>query len=363
VSPGRDDAIETPSWNAVSGAVGDLVTVLPIVVAIGALSELSLGVMLVWFGGFQIVWGVYYGVPMSVEPMKALAALLLAGSITTGEYLFAGLLLGLVLLVIGATNTLSRVQELISPSVVRGIQLGVALVLLETGLSLGLRSLPLAGLSVAIALTVVGLGHWRSSAFAVLAVGGGVAVAGTGLPSPALPALGGLHQFAVADLTIPTLEAALGQLAMTIGNAALATAVLVGDYFDREVDPDDLSASMGVMNLLALPAGGIPMCHGSGGVAGKYAFGARTPWSNLVLGALYVVLAVGAVGIVANYPLSMLGVVLALVAVQLGLTGLRRAEALPLVVGIGLLGLFTNLGVAFLVGLVVDRAINRFVRD
>jgi hypothetical protein len=46
--------------------------------------------MLLLFGGFQVVWGLSSGVPLSVEPMKALAALLLAGTLTTGEFLVAG---------------------------------------------------------------------------------------------------------------------------------------------------------------------------------------------------------------------------------------------------------------------------------
>jgi len=111
------------------------------------------------------------------------------------------------------------------------------------------------------------------------------------------------------SLTLATIEASVAQLAMTIGNAALAASVLMADYFDRDVSPDELSTSMGVMNLVAVPLGGVPMCHGSGGIAGKYAFGARTAGANVILGIGYVVIAVGAVGIVAVYPMAMLGVI------------------------------------------------------
>lgn len=45
------------SWHAVTGAIGDSVTVLPILVAVAILTDLSLAVMLVWFVLFQIVWG------------------------------------------------------------------------------------------------------------------------------------------------------------------------------------------------------------------------------------------------------------------------------------------------------------------
>ena len=65
----------------VGGAFGDSVTVLPVVVAVGALSSLSLSTALAGFAVFQVVWGLYYGVPVSVEPMKALAALAIAAAL------------------------------------------------------------------------------------------------------------------------------------------------------------------------------------------------------------------------------------------------------------------------------------------
>jgi hypothetical protein len=341
----------TLSWNEVTGAIGDSVTVLPRVVAIGVLTELSLAVIFVWFGVFQIVWGLYYGAPISVEPMKALAALLLAGSVTTGEFLLAGLLLGVVLLVIGSTDTIGRLEQYIGSPVVRGIQFGVALLLLQTGLELGSGNLQLTGLAAVIAVGCIALGYWNLSALLVLLAGGGVAVATGGVPELTLPSTDGLFLITTSSLTVPTIEATVTQLALTVGNAALAASVLLSDYFDRDVSPDDLATSMGVMNLLTVPLGAIPMCHGSGGIAGKYAFGARTAGANIVLGIVYVAIALGAAGLMAVYPVSILGVILVLIALELAKTSLAQAEVYPLVVGIGLLGVIVNLGVAFVAGI------------
>lgn len=351
----RGDTTIEFAWNEATGAIGDSVTVLPFVVAVAVLTDLSLATMLVWFGVFQIVWGLGYGVPISVEPMKALAALVVAGTITTGEFLLAGVILGVVLVAIGVTDTLERVGRYVGRPVVRGIQFGVALVLLETGLRIGAADLRLAGLAVVVALVVIGLGYWNLTALVVLVVGAVLAGFQTGIPSPALPTTEGWFLVGSATVTLPTIEAAVAQLAMTVGNAALAASVLLSDYFDHDVSADTLSTSMGVMNLVALPFGAIPMCHGSGGIAGKYAFGARTAGANVILGVAYVVIAVVAVGVVAAYPLSMLGVILALVGLQLARTSLGRTEAYPLVVGIGVLGVVVNLGVAFVVGIVVFR--------
>lgn len=350
------------SWNEVTGAIGDSVTVLPIIVGVGVLSELSLAWMLAWFGVFQIVWGLYYGVPISVEPMKALGALVIAGTITTSEVLLAGLLLGIVLLGIGTTGTLGRIERYIDSPVIRGIQFGVALVLLETGFRLSLGDVRLALFAVLLASAVIALGYWNVTAILVLAVGGLVAGVQTGMPEPVLPSVDGLFLLQGASITLPTIEATVAQFAMTVGNAALAASVLLNDYFDRNISPDDLSQSMGVMNLVSLPFGAFPMCHGSGGIAGKYAFGARTAGANVVLGILYVVLALFAVGLVAGYPVSMLGVILALVAIHLGWTSIQRADAIPLVIGIGVVGLLSNLGIAFVVGIAGSLALNRFGR-
>jgi hypothetical protein len=351
------------SRNEVTGAIGDSVTVLPIVVAVAVLTELSLAVMLLWFGVFQVVWGLYYGIPMSIEPMKALAALVIAGALSADELLLAGLLLAVVLLGLGGTRSLDRVGEYVGDPVVRGIQFGVALVLLETGIGLGMTDLWSAGLAAAVALAFIAAGYWNLSAFVVFLLGAAVALLQVGLPTPALPASASLVPALTVEFSPEIGEAALGQLGMTIGNAALAASVLVGDYFDRDVSPDELCASMGVMNLLALPFGAFPMCHGSGGIAGKYAFGARTAGANLILGVGYVAVALLSVGVVAAYPTAMLGVILALIALQLGRTSFRRTDRYLLVVAIGLTGLLANLAIAFVAGVAVFLADRRWRGD
>ena len=111
----RENAFEF-SRGEVTGAIGDSVTVLPIVVAVAALTDLALAPLLLGFGAFQVVWGLHYGLPVSVEPMKALAALAIAGALTAAELAVAGLLAGVALLVVGGTDTLSRVERYVGRS-------------------------------------------------------------------------------------------------------------------------------------------------------------------------------------------------------------------------------------------------------
>jgi hypothetical protein len=334
-----------------TGALGDLITVLPIVVALGALTPLPLAQTLVFFGVFQIVWGLYYGLPMSVEPMKALAGLAIAGAISYGELLAAGLLAGTVLVLAGRTGTLSRLQRVVGEPVVRGIQLGVGLVLAVSGVELAVGDPVLAVAAVAITLGVIALGYRRASALVVLGFGGLLAVRTVGVPAPTVPTL---SAFPVGSprLTPGAVEGVAAQLAMTIGNAAVATSLLCSDLFDRDVSADDLAQSMGTMCLAAVPAGALPMCHGSGGLAGKHAFGARTGGANLILGTVYLGGAL-IVGIVAAFPMAVLGVLLVIVAAELARSAVATDE-LALTVGIGILALAVNIGVAFVVGIGVS---------
>ncbi|MFB6280680.1 MAG: putative sulfate/molybdate transporter, partial [Haloferacaceae archaeon] len=120
-----------------TGALGDSVTVLPVLVGVGALTDVSLPHALLWFGVFQVAWGVVYGLPLSVEPMKALAGLAIAGTLSAGELAAGGLAAGGVLLAAGRAGALSRLARWIDGPVVRGVQLAVALVLARSAIELG----------------------------------------------------------------------------------------------------------------------------------------------------------------------------------------------------------------------------------
>lgn len=348
------------SRGELTGAIGDSVTVLPLVVALATLTELSLAPLLLGFAVFQVVWGLYYGLPVSVEPMKALAALAVAGALTVDEFLAAGLLAGAALLVVGRVGALRAVERHVGRPVIRGVQVAVALLLLETGVSLGGQNVPLAGGVLALALLVVALGYRRAAALVVLGVGVVLALATTGRPSLVVPSLSvGLPALSAAT-TADAAEATVAQLAMTVGNAAVATSLLLDDYFGADVSPDALATSMGVTNLLAVPFGALPMCHGSGGVAGKYAFGARSAGANLLLGLLYALAALFAVDVVLAFPMAAVGVVLALVAVELGRSGLET-DHLPTTLAVGVFGLVAGVGVAFVAGAVAYPVFRRVV--
>ncbi|MFP8957256.1 putative sulfate/molybdate transporter [Natrialbaceae archaeon A-CW3] len=346
----------------VTGAIGDSVTVLPLIVALAATTDVSLAHIFVGFGVFQIVWGLVYGMPMSLEPMKALVGLAIVGSLSAPELAGAGLLAGAALLVAGRMGLVGRLEAIVGEPVVRGIQLAVALLLLEAAFDLSMASVPVALLGIALVVGLSLVGFRRASALVVLAVGGAVAVFAYGVPTPRLPALA-LFPSGVPALTTGALEGTVAQLGMTLGNAAIATALLSADLYDRRVSPDDLAQSMGATCLAAIPVGGLPMCHGSGGLAGKYAFGARTAGANVILGGGYLVLALVVTGgLLAAFPLGLLGVLLAVVAFELGrsaLAPIAGSSEWAVVIGVALVGAFVNIGVALVVGLLAWLVLSR----
>ena len=345
------------SFGEFTGAVGDSVTVLPLVVALGALTDASLAHVLLGFGVFQVVWGLRYGLPVSVEPMKALVGLAIAGTLTYGELVAAGLLAGGVLLLAGSAGLVGRVRAVVGRPVVRGVQLGVALLLARAGVDLAVTDPPVAlgGLGVALLAT---LADRRLAALVVLAVGTAAALR-AGTPTLSAPTV---SLFPAGDpaLTRGAISGLAAQLAMTVGNAAVATSLLFEDLYGADVSADELARSMGVTNLLAVPLGGSPMCHGSGGLAGKHAFGARTGGANVILGSGYVGAALVA-GLWTGFPTAVLGVLLLVVAAGLGRVALGEVSGVDraLVIGVGLLSLLVNVGAAFLVGAGAWRLLER----
>ncbi|XP_057459153.1 molybdate transporter 1-like [Lotus japonicus] len=115
-------------WAELNGAMGDLGTFIPIVLALTLSKNLNLGTTLIFTGIYNIFTGMIYGVPMPVQPMKSIAAEALSDSgFGVPEIMTAGILTGAVLFFLGITGLMQLVYKLIPLSVVRGIQLAQGL--------------------------------------------------------------------------------------------------------------------------------------------------------------------------------------------------------------------------------------------
>lgn len=53
-----------------SGSLGDLGTLLPLMIALAAQGSIRLGATLVFSGIFNVLTGIVFGIPLPVQPMK-----------------------------------------------------------------------------------------------------------------------------------------------------------------------------------------------------------------------------------------------------------------------------------------------------
>jgi hypothetical protein len=306
------------------GAFGDLGTFVPFVVGYLTVTGLEPGGILVSFGLAQVAIGLWYRTPLAVQPMKAIgsAAVAQPAIVTAGAVQAAGVFTGLLWLALGLTGAASRLARLAGRPVIDGLLLGLALALGLQGVRMAADD-PWVGL-VAGALTLALLSRSPAPAMlALLALGLVVAVVrAPGLPGE-LAALGadwrwprlGLLGLGWSDLVTGVVVLALPQAALTFGNAVVATADEHNGVFpDRPVTTRALALNHGLMNLGAAALGGVPMCHGAGGLAGHLRFGARTGGALVILGlgTLLVGLAFadGTALLLRAFPAGVLGVVL-----------------------------------------------------
>lgn len=126
------------------------------------------------------------------------------------------------------------------------------------------------------------------------------------------------------------------------------------DLVHRNVDPDRLSKSIGIMNLTSVPFGDFPMCHGAGGLAAQYRFGARTGGSNIISGLILLPIALffASPEFVAIIPFGVFGALLVFIAIELGRHSLKTDSYI--VTGIiAILALVTNMTIAFIIGMML----------
>ncbi|MDH3330639.1 MAG: putative sulfate/molybdate transporter, partial [Desulfobulbaceae bacterium] len=169
-----------------------------------------------------------------------------------------------------------------------------------------------------------------------------------------------------ADFSFALMILVLPQLPMTLGNAVIANADLSRQYFDKDsqkVTYKALCFSMSLANFLSFLLGGMPLCHGAGGLAAHYRFGARTAGSNLMIGMIFITLAIflgiHTLAVVNLIPFSVLGVLLIFAGSQLALTIIDIKERKDLFVSLVMLGitLASNLAIAFGVGILIAYAL------
>ncbi|KAM5352198.1 hypothetical protein ACJ41O_004921 [Fusarium nematophilum] len=335
------ETLRAAPWAEISGSLGDLGTLLPLMIALAAQGSIHLGTTLFFSGAFNILTGVFYGIPIPVQPMKAIASAAISSGSAMGVVTAAGQWVGAAVLIMSVTGLLRWVVRVVPIPVVKGIQLGAGLsLILSSGSSL---LQPLHWLHPALDnrlwalfafLALIGTQKLPRFPYALLFFLLALLLAFIQVQASdqSLPWFHVWHPRFVMPRWVgkgdsPALWMAIGQLPLTTLNSIIAVSALSQDLLPDLPTPSvgSIGISVALMNLTSTWFGGMPVCHGAGGLAAQYRFGARSGASIILLGLLKMVLGLlfgeTLVDLLRHYPRSLLGIMVLAAGLELAKVG------------------------------------------
>ena len=352
-----------------AGSTGDFGTLFPLAIGYFAVNGLNPAGLLVMMGLANILSGVVYRLPMPIEPMKVLAATAIAQRWPPSLIYATGFSTGIIWLILTFTGLVKKMAAITPRSVVRGIQVALGIMLAIEGFKMVSTGWILGVISIFIVVL------FRSSRYApaaIILMFLGVAVMGFKGELAGVVNFGftlpPITMFRPIEMWHGLVLAGFAQIALTATNAIIATSALITQYFpDKAVSEKKLALNHGLMNIVSPFFGGMPMCHGAGGLAGQYYFGARTGGTNIIEGIIEISSGLFLAGFVitlfALFPKSIIGAMLLLVGIQLtGFTRDVKPRELPIMGLVVVLALLVNMAVGFAVALVTYHAIKKWGR-
>jgi MFS superfamily sulfate permease-like transporter len=353
-----------------AGAVADVGVLVPIATVLIVANGLEATAVLLPAGLLYLTVAFVYRLPVPVQPLKAFGAIAIAQGLGSDAIAAGALLMGVIFLALGRTGLIDLAARIFPRAVVRGVQLTVGLLFLKIAWGLvhdapaaftdqGLDStlLVVAGLGV-LAVALAFKRHLISLALVGVALAVVVARAGGDVvfgPSPI-----SFPEFSTATFWTAFTVLVLPQVPLTFTNSCIATSDAARTYFGEQasrVEPGRLATTLGLANLFSGVIGGMPVCHGAGGLTAHRAFGARTAGAPLIMGVallgIAVILGAGLAAQLAAFPLPILaGMLAAAGALHIGLLGdLEGTRSWTIALLVGLVGFQVNLAVGVVLGL------------
>ena len=277
------------------GSLADLGTLLPLLVGLIVVNGIKAGPAIGLVGVSYILTGLYYRIPVPVQPLKAAAMIAIATGASTGQIRAAALWMAGIMLFLALTKLADKLNSIFSQVLIHGMQFALGIIMVRSGFAFIITYPTALGASV----------HPASTA------------AQHGLVAGFLPS--------GADFAAALLLLVLPQIPLTIGNSVIATRDCARKYFGDKGDrvtAGRLSTTISLGNLAAGLVGGMPMCHGAGGMTAHYCFGARTGAAGVMIGTLFLVLGATAGGSAADWLMAVPAWVL---GALLAYTGVRHA--------------------------------------
>lgn len=329
-----------------SGALGDLPLFFIFFVGFTQFSNLDPLQILFWSGVAHIIIGVVFKIPMPYQPMKAMGLYAIAHGVSQGEILAAGFASGLLILALNSLGIFEKIYNFFPKSVIRGIQVGLAI-------GLGVKAWELMHVNLGGIWCVFAVlfsfiffrwvipakaGIYSFIILCIFGIAGLYIFPGISLSSQITwPAFHFLKfegfQF---SWTTTTLLLILIQFPLTTANSIFSPALLIRDLFpEKKISPSSIAKSVGLMNLLTCPFGGMPACHGAGGLSAQVRFGAKTGKSVMILGFLKIISAISLGGffltLAQGFPRFLLGVLFLFPAFDLGMRAFEVRGKLPVI--------------------------------
>jgi len=344
------------------GSLGDWGTLIPFIIGYVSIVGLNPAGIFFCLGITNIILGIKFNLPLPVQPQKTIGTIAISQVWSPNLVISTGFSTGIIWTILGFTKFLEKIVNRVPVVAVRGIQLGLGLILGWTAAQLIGTDLFLGIIAIIIIVVLVKSKKIPSSIILVflglilLFLNKTVNLSNIQFNLPKF-------NFYIPqwdNMVIGMFVAGIGQLLLTLTNVMIATVSLVKDLFPEKKDAisaSKLANNMGIMNIFSPFLGGIPLCHGSGGLAAQYAFGARTGGSMILEGILELFLGLffsDTLFLIFNtFPKAILGAMLLYTAILLGKISLKdyNLKTIPIIIISGFLCLFCNITIGFIVGL------------
>ncbi len=356
----------TFNFPELAGSTGDWGVLLPLAAGYIVVCGLEPAGFLFVIGLANLLTGLIFRLPLSIEPMKVLAIVAIAQAWSPSMIYSAAFAMGGLWLFFAFSGLMQWVARITPDPVVIGIQVSLGIILIIKAMEM-LSSWWILGIICILIILLMRKSKVAPAAL-VLMIMGGIIIWSTGE-----------FQFSRLSLTVPPLtqfywqdvwdslvRAGFAQIPLTAANAVIATSVLIKGYWpQQQVQPRDLALSMGCINLASSFLGGIPLCHGAGGLAGKHYFGARTGGANIMEGIIFILMGLFIASSLADlfliFPEAIIGAMLFMVGGELIKSVKGTApdwQLFPLLITV-LLSVFMNMAYGFLAGIVVYYSLKR----